>query len=211
MAKGVYVIGERKGEACVRKWFKTGSVFSETYFSEDIKAVHKAIDIVQEWNDEGFVDKTVRVNEAEVWSDTKTGEKHLVEPFIENYQKFNSNSGWHDGSTPWPRVMQALSHFSYHTSGGQLLLCDLQGGCYKDGMILTDPVIMSVNRHYGVTDLGAEGISNFFAKHRCNEYCRSYWIKPSNARNHFNAVRGTSMRPNHVPTRRSRGLMTLRE
>jgi hypothetical protein len=38
--------------------------------------------------------------------------------------------------------MQALSHYSYHTSGGQFLVCDLQGGIYRDGVIL-DPIILS--------------------------------------------------------------------
>jgi hypothetical protein len=29
--------------------------------------------------------------------------------------------------------MQALSHFSYHKTGGQLVLCDLQGGMMSRG------------------------------------------------------------------------------
>ncbi|GMH45979.1 hypothetical protein BSKO_13943 [Bryopsis sp. KO-2023] len=215
VAKGTYTDGERRGEACVCKWFKSGSVFSETFFSEDIKAIHKTIEIVQDWNDEGLVDRTVRVNEARVWTfeatSRRAGERCLVEPFVENYQKFNSNSGWCDRSTPWPRVMQALSHYSYHKSHGELLLCDLQGGCYQDGVVLTDPVIMSKDRRYGVTDLGSDGISNFFANHVCNEYCRAYWLKITNAKSHFKAVPGTTMRPYHVPTRHTRGPMTIQE
>lgn len=34
------------------------------------------------------------------------------------------------GTLPWHDVMQALSHFSYHVSGGSLVLCDLQGIVY---------------------------------------------------------------------------------
>ena len=37
--------------------------------------------------------------------------------------------------------MQALSHYSYHFSDGQRLVCDLQGGHYGEYYILTDPVI----------------------------------------------------------------------
>ena len=95
-----------------------------------------------------------------------------TQPFINNYAKYNSNTGWADTRTPWPRVMQALSHFSYHITGGQMVLCDLQGGLCKGGTILTDPVIMSRTNSYGVTDLGPDGISNFFARHKCNEYCK---------------------------------------
>lgn len=53
----------------------------------------------------------------------------LVEPYIEDFEKFNSNSGWAPVTgNLWSDVMQALSHFSYHNSGGQYLLCSLQGG-----------------------------------------------------------------------------------
>ena len=38
--------------------------------------------------------------------------------------------------------MQALSHYSYHITGGQFLMCDLQGGWYSDGVIL---VLSSLN------------------------------------------------------------------
>ena len=91
------------------------------------------------------------------------------EPFIQNYTKFNSNSGWADDSTPWPRVMQALSHFSYHITSGQFVLCDLQGGIYSNAVVLTDPVILSRSKRFGVTDLGPQGISSFFSNHVCNE------------------------------------------
>jgi len=77
--------------------------------------------------------------------------------------------------------MQALSHFSYHHTNGQLLLCDLQGGHYLDCYILTDPVIMSMDnsKQYGSGDLGKEGIDNFFAHHKCNHFCRQHgWMKP---------------------------------
>ena len=53
-----------------------------------------------------------------------------MEPFIDNWEKFNSNTGWNNEGTPWPRVMQALSHFSYHASAGSTVLCDPQVNPY---------------------------------------------------------------------------------
>lgn len=47
--------------------------------------------------------------------------------------------------------MQALSHFSYHITGGSYVLCDLQGGIYQHQVILSDPVMLSRFREYGVT------------------------------------------------------------
>ncbi|KAL7525714.1 hypothetical protein ACHAWF_001476 [Thalassiosira exigua] len=92
------------------------------------------------------------------------------------FLKFNSNSGYTNGA----EFMQALSHYSYHVTGGKHLLCDLQGGHYEDAYVLTDPVIMSKDnsKAYGSGDLGSEGIDNFFAHHECNKYCRWSWAKP---------------------------------
>ena len=39
-------------------------------------------------------------------------------------------------------------------------LRDLQGGVYRDGVVLLDPVILSRDRQYGVTALGAATHSN---------------------------------------------------
>jgi hypothetical protein len=60
------------------------------------------------------------------------------------------NTAQADDETPWPRVMQALSHFSYHQSGGQHVLCDLQGGVYRDGIVLTDPAVLSRTKEYAI-------------------------------------------------------------
>ncbi|KAJ6789691.1 hypothetical protein PWT90_00555 [Aphanocladium album] len=136
VAEGRYTSGPRSGQPAVLKWFKSGSVFSEDFFKYDIKAVDKAL--------EGGL---------------REDEKILVEPFIDDYQKFNSNTGWTNDDDGWAEVMQALSHFSYHISGGFYVLCDLQGGIYAREVVLSDPVILSRTRQFGVTDLGPDGIS----------------------------------------------------
>ncbi len=197
VAKGKYIQGTRTGEACVCKWFKSGHVNQATFFDLDIKAMNKAHDLIREWNGRNLMNALVKLNIPEVWTfkpgSRLAGKKVLQEPFIANYQKFNSNTGWADNETPWPRVMQALSHFSYHISGGQFVLCDLQGGVYADAVVLTDPVILSRSKMYGVTDLGPLGISSFFSNHKCNEFCRSDWSKPADQRRYFRPQAGTSM------------------
>lgn len=100
VAKGRYTMGRRNGQACVAKWFKNGSVFEESYYENDLKLFRKAYTIVDRFNSLGLIDKVVRVNKPEVWtwSDDSSGEiaipgaKHITEPFIQNYQKFNSNT-----------------------------------------------------------------------------------------------------------------------
>ncbi|RDA94479.1 hypothetical protein CP533_2308 [Ophiocordyceps camponoti-saundersi (nom. inval.)] len=214
VAKAEYTSGLRRGQACVLKWFKTGAVFSDDYFTLDIKAVDKALEIVNVFNQMNIVNKTVKFNVPGVWrfdddsdddsDDDRAGQRALCEPFIHNYQKFNSNTGWNDDSEAWGEVMQALSHFSYHLSGGNYVLCDLQGGIYRHAVVLSDPVILSRNREYGVTDLGPHGISSFFSQHDCNEFCRPNWTQPANPRRFFRPVPGTTMIRRSVQTRSSR-------
>lgn len=206
VARGTYESGSRSGQACVAKWFKTGLNFEADYFTLDIKAADKALEIVNRFNDLNLIDKDIKINVPEVWTYTEdsreqwAGAKMLCEPFIQNYQKFNSNSGWFDDSETWGEVMQALSHFSYHVSGGFFVLCDLQGGIYQREVVLSDPVILSRRREYGVTDLGPEGIDSFFHQHECNSFCRPHWTQPSRPAQYFRPTPGTTMIRRSVPT-----------
>lgn len=203
VAKGTYTSGPRSGQPAVHKWFKSGSVFSKDFFTLDIKAVDKALEFIDKFNELGVVGKVIKLNIPTVWQFTsglRQGEKILVEPFIRNYQKFNSNSGWTNDDDGWAEVMQALSHFSYHISGGFYVLCDIQGGIYSREVVLSDPVILSRTRQFGVTDLGPAGISSFFCEHYCNDYCRPHWSRPANPVQHFRPVSGTSMLRRDVPT-----------
>jgi len=76
-------------------------------------------------------DRLVRVSRPDIATSVNTGAKALVEPYIDMFEKFNSNSGWVNTDCGVAGdVMQALSHFSYHEWDGKYLLCDLQGGAY---------------------------------------------------------------------------------
>jgi len=212
VAKGVYTVGDRAGEPCVCKWFKTRGVLEAQFFEKDLDAVRESIRIITEWNRMGFVDKIVKINQPQIWTfTTDTGDfanrKVLQEPFIQKYQKFNSNTGWADDSIPWSRVMQALSHYSYHFTNGECLLCDLQGGVYQNGIVLTDPVIMSRERAFGPTDLGIKGMHTFFATHKCNEFCRGSWKKILQPIKYHTPRKGSTME--HVPTQRNRPKMSV--
>ncbi|KAE9374983.1 kinase-like protein [Stipitochalara longipes BDJ] len=181
--KGTYWDGERKGEDCVVKEFKDGSVYDEYYFQTEMEVVEKTMTIVNRFNAARILGSTgkVKVNMPDIATGVGKirGLKCMVEPYIKNFEKFNSNSGWvNPKGGVWCDAIQALSHFSYHVTHGRFLLCDLQGGVYQDGFVLTDPIIMSSAGDQGPGDLGAEGIRSWFQKHRCSRYCRSNWDKP---------------------------------
>ncbi|KAK4007968.1 alpha-protein kinase 1 [Daphnia magna] len=207
--RGEYTKGERAGEECVCKIFKSGSVYEESYFQVELKVVAKALEIVNKFNRDKHIDQNIWLNQPAVWTfieGNKNGEKAIIEPMITNFEKFNSNTGWTpEESSPWINAMQSLSHFSYHTTNRRLLFCDLQGGIYKDGFVLTDPVIMSTNQEYGPTDLGAHGISTFFASHRCSKYCKAHWLVPHDKKVYFTIQKGSAM---VLPGRQSRAALT---
>lgn len=127
-------------------------MYEAHYFQEELNIVSRAQTIIDAFHRAGVVDRDIRLNTPEIW-ENKTGAKALIEPMIENFEKFNSNSvsfasiigvilstttdatqGWAPRTgNVWSEAMQALSHFSYHDSDGEFLLCDLQGGAYRDG------------------------------------------------------------------------------
>lgn len=130
--RGRYTEGPRKGQECVSKAF-TRPGFEDYYFGLEMKVIRQTQRIIDAWNAARVIGMPVVLNVPSIWrSSGGTGqEKRLIEPFIPKFQKFNSNAGWvFFRGTPWSDALQALSHFSYHHSGAQVLLCDIQGGIY---------------------------------------------------------------------------------
>ena len=103
------------------------------------------------------------------------------EPFLEGqYIKYTNNVDYvRAGANKYSKACQAFSHFSWATSGTQLV-CDLQGVASRDGcsIVLTDPAIHDTNLlFHGSTNLGNRGIEAFFLAHSCNEICRKMKLK----------------------------------
>lgn len=132
------------------------------------------------------------------------GENMLLEQRIfGTYEKFNSNSGWSSGNG---KLLDFFSHWSWVHSGGEYLVCDLQGhkgtpdgpkfGDEENYFLLTDPVVLSRTEKFGCTDLGQRGIENWFAAHKCNELCRKNGIRSllPHCRAQFSNTRCTSYR-----------------
>jgi hypothetical protein len=100
-------------------------------------------------------------------------------------------------------AMEAFSHYTYHRSGGDLLVCDIQGR-YRYNKFkkkssryeLTDTAICSRKRQFGPTDMGEKGMETFFHNHECNEFCNQdgvLWQRPRSTRAWFESSSGTSM------------------
>lgn len=190
--RGRYTKGPRSNQPCVEKRVRPGSMSANELCDSETEINEKALQFVERFNLAGACRMRFYLNLSEVWR-TRGDEPCLIEPYIRNFEKYNSNSGWVPNSEAH-RVLaaQALSHFSYHISGGQFLLCDLQGGKFNKGIALTDPVVMSNSRRFGPTDLGREGMLAFFSQHRCNQFCDSSWHIPRGRSTTVKTRQGTS-------------------
>jgi len=143
------------------------------------------------------------MQDAQIWRVLpEEVEKVLVEPYINGkWINFNSNTGYENHRYEFAG---GLSHFSYHFTHGEKLLCDLQGTTYTyrcglcppavEAYLFTDPVIHSQKKGgFGPLDLGQNGIDNFFGYHKCGRFCKPGWRKPPNSRKIFTAERGSAM------------------
>ena len=200
--QGTYIGGNRNQQAAACKRFRPEfRHLEDEYFADDFRTIERVVQYADAWNEFCEVGLEILVNSGSLHY-SRGGIKYLVEPLIRYFEKFTSNIGWigdtDDGDV---RVMEAFSHFSYHQSGGQLLVCDLQGrykynrfNRSKSRFELTDPAICSRRRSYGLTDMGEKGIDMFFYNHTCNEYCEDHWQRPRHVRAWFTATSsGTSM------------------
>lgn len=140
---GIYKSGERKGQQCVGKVFKRSAAdpssrVAKKQFDAELDVVQRTQRIIDDFEAQGYMQpgRRLALNHHKVvnvcWP--KLGPEiicpMMVEPMIENFEKFNSNSGWVQPGHEW---LQSLSHWSYHNSEGRYLLCDLQGGKTRDG------------------------------------------------------------------------------
>lgn len=187
------------GRPKVNKFLKSGTVFDDSLFLDDLRAARKSLQIIDAFSH--YLSSTfamsvrIQLNVPECWMQTagdKKDQRMLVEPFIENFKKWNSNTM--EERTAEAAVANALSHFSFHHSGGDKLLCDLQGG-YTDGWyVISDVVLHSRGRRFGPSDLGKPGIATWMAGHQCNSFCAPGWSILPGARRQFRPTMSSTMK-----------------
>lgn len=130
-------------------------------------------------------------SQTESYNIAKTGDYVAIEDFLEgNYKKWIANNGYVNPNLS-TEVIEAFSHFTYHNSNGELLVCDIQGVEKAGYYHLTDPAIHSASGpgYYGPTDLGTVGFQLFFNNHKCNQYCNRMrrWKEDTRITRHLRA------------------------
>lgn len=174
--------GTDAGDVCVAKWVRRSH--DATCGEDHVKAISNIVRIAEFTirdflNSRDTADWIITINRPHLMrcqSEGKyAGKVVLVEPYISDFKKFNSNTGWvRPSKRTYNKVLQALSHYSYVFSLGNYILCDLQGGVVEEEkhIKLTDAAIVSKDgKGFGCGDIGKRGISNFFHFHKCNELC----------------------------------------
>jgi len=172
------------GEQVVIKQFVNGAATEKEFWQKDVNSYMKADEFARRWNtvrppETASVRVTLpyRAYIKSAMDGFAIGEWVLVEEFIGGaFTKWNSNSGYVRGDAQALSI-QAFCHFTFHDSDGRLLLCDAQG-VKDDDYVVTDPCVMSVDQSYGICDLGYAGIQQWFAYHRCNNFCSAGWRRP---------------------------------
>lgn len=98
------------------------------------------------------------------------------------FTKFLNNDG-RANSAITANFPAAFAHWTWVSSGGDLMISDIQGVRNGMGYVLTDPCVHSVrdSEGFGASDLGLAGVEEFFQKHTCNELCKDLGLE-GNAR-----------------------------
>ena len=96
----------------------------------------------------------------------------LLSDYKERFKKWNNNCGY-VSETNYSATLDAFSHWTYTVTEGFLMVVDLQGVDRDDKYILTDPSVHCKEPRFGLTNLGAYGMEQFFKSHRCGSVCEA--------------------------------------
>jgi hypothetical protein len=149
-----------------------GTTIARRLAQKFCKAVDRSTDVLK------YVQSyIVRVSNATA---CKTSRLFTVEDFMAAApQKFNLNTGVVLERHRKHSFVQAFTHFTYHATGGKIMVLDVQGMFKTNGATdatyhLCDPAITTPNPSDfpSATNLGAEAIQTFLRFHVCGATCQ---------------------------------------
>lgn len=175
------------GKEIVVKRFKSTYALYKSDWKFDIKTTEKAAELAAKFNTASNTDKPINFRSVIPMQVTcvqvtceffgfLVGEWVAAERYLYgDFTKWLSNNGWVNYNPGLS--LPAFSHWTWVATGGQVLVCDLQGVCDNPmGYWLTDPAIHSPQQEYGNTDRGNVGIHDFFKTHVCTIFCKHLGI-----------------------------------
>ena len=174
---------EKEGQKCVVKERKDTYTWKGTDWKVSENIVKKAQELAAGFNSFSKTDRPISFTDVQVIkvvmqrdpnATPKLDEHVIVENYIYgDFKKWCNNYGFiSDEAIKTASSMPAFMHWSWVHTQGQLMIADLQGVRKEDRYCLTDPVILSLYKEYGATDMGVEGMALFFLHHKCNDFCK---------------------------------------
>lgn len=174
---------EKEGQRCVVKERKDTYTWKATDWKVSENIVKKAQELAAGFNSFSKTDRPISFTDVQVLkvvkqpdpnATPKLDEHVIVENYIYgDFKKWCNNYGFiSDEAIKTAFSMPAFMHWSWVHTQGQIMIADLQGVRKEDRYCLTDPVILSLYKEYGATDMGVEGMALFFLHHKCNDFCK---------------------------------------
>ena len=124
---------------------------------------------------------------------------NFVEPFINGYfVKFIDNNGWIN-EDEFHSTLHTFAHWTWVYTKGNILICDIQGVTANNTFLLTDPALHhkdDMKFMYSETNLGEDGIVQFFKTHQCNKLCQGLNLPKHRDQSLPNTLKGTTINPN---------------
>ena len=167
------------GHPCVVKELKEGFTWKPTDWDTTVKIYERAKELAAPFNAEIHTNKPISFTDVHVMQVVSRSEPNkrpwlneyvTCEDFIPgDFKKWCNNYGYIDTQSS---SLHAFMHWSWCHTCGEEMVADLQGVRNPHSFKLTDPVIISLSKSYGATDMGVEGMIMFFLKHQCNSFCR---------------------------------------
>ena len=167
-----------EGKTCVVKEWKEKYAWKESDWEETVKCAEKAKELAKKFNKATATSRPITYTNVHVMrvietcddSHPKLNEYVTCEDYISGeFEKWCNN---YDYISPSAKSLASFAHWSWHYTGGEVMVADLQGVRKDHSYLLTDPAILSMDQSYGDTDTGVEGMAMFFLKHKeCRVFC----------------------------------------
>lgn len=149
------------------------------YMKESIESHIVSDYLAKEFNKISPSKKSIRFVGINIVKIEETGELYSIEDYFDGrFEKWSNNAGFINEDS-YSATLDAFAHWSYQATNQYLVVTDLQGCHAGTEYVLTDPAVTCPADfdRFSLTNLGKQGLKEFFVSHRCNHICKKLGLK----------------------------------